>query len=49
MKKVIKNQEMTIYQENKDCVVVNGIFSGCVFTMPQSEKNKKNRIKTKEL
>ena len=48
MKKVIKNQEMTIYQENKDCVVVNGIFSGCVFTMPQSEKNKKNRIKTKQ-
>ena len=41
MKKVIENNGVTIYQENKNCVVIDGVFSGCVFTMPQPEKNKK--------
>lgn len=40
MKKVIKNQGMTIYQQNNNCVVVNGVFSGCVFTMPEQKKSK---------
>ena len=38
MKKVIKNQGVTIYQQNNNCVVVNGVFSGCVFTMPEPKK-----------
>jgi hypothetical protein len=40
MKNVIKNQGVTIYQENKDCVVVNGVFSGCVFAIPQPNGKK---------
>ena len=40
MKKVIKNDGVTIYQQNNNCVVLNGVFSGCVFTMPEPKKNK---------
>ena len=43
MKKVIKNQGMTIYQQNNNCVAVNGVFSGCVFTMPEPKKIKQIR------
>ena len=49
MKKVIKNQGMTIYQQNNNCVVVNGVFSGCVFTMPEPKKIKRNKQNRKEL
>ena len=49
MKKVIKNDGVTIYQNNQDCVVVNGVFSGCVFTMPVPKKNKRNKQNKKEL
>lgn len=41
MKKIIKNDSVTIYQENKDCVIINGVFSGCVFTMPTPQKKNK--------
>lgn len=46
---MIKSPKVTIYQENKDCVVVNGVFSGCVFTMPVPKKNKRNKQNKKEL
>lgn len=34
MKKVIENNGVTIYQDNKNCVVIDGIFSGCKNNQP---------------